>query len=79
MTRKQVESKIKQLMKKEKELFWKKVQKGLDSGAINLESYMDDYTLPKIIMCAVHGEMEWQYTPFDTESKKEAKNLKKCL
>lgn len=79
MTRKQAEKKISELIRNEKELFWKKVQKGLDSGALNLDSYDDNYLLPKIVMCAVHGEMEWQYTPLTKEGKKEAKNLKLFL
>ncbi len=79
MTREQAEKKIKELMKEEKGMFWERVQKALSSGALDLDSYEDNYLLPKIIMCAVHGEMEWQYMPLTKEGKKEAKNLKAFL
>jgi hypothetical protein len=41
----------------------KKAKSYLNSGAINIEDFEDDYLLPKIIMSAVGKEIQWQYKP----------------
>ena len=36
-------------------------EKALASGAINLESWEDDYRLPKVVMTAVCSSLEWDW------------------
>lgn len=47
----------------------------LKSGGVNLESYDDDYLLPKIILYVALKNQAEQWKPFDKNALKDAKNL----
>ena len=54
-----------------------KLDKLLDSGAINFEQEEDNYRLPKLIMVALSEYMNWSYSPpYPTRAdKKQIKNF----
>jgi len=53
----------------------KKAQDILNSGAIDIEDYDNDYRLPKLVLCATLKDARWQYEPFNEPDKKTIKNL----
>ena len=48
-----------------------------ESGAINKDSYEDDYQLPKIILAAALKNLAFQYLPLTPEGKREVLNLER--
>jgi hypothetical protein len=75
MTREEVEANVKQLIESDKGWIWGQVQKALDSGGIDLNKYEGRMEWAKIILAAVYGDLEWEYTQ-KKEWKKDIKNLK---
>ena len=63
MTRKQLKTKFNELLKENNKMVKEKLEKLLKSGAIDLPSWEDNYTLPKLIMCAMAKEMLHQWKP----------------
>jgi hypothetical protein len=55
----------------------KRAKELLNSGAVDLDTFDDDYQLPKIVLCAVLKDLTWQYMPLTQESKKLVKNLER--
>ena len=55
----------------------KKASDILNSGAIDIEDYQDDYRLPKLVLCAALKDARWQYEPFNDVDKKTVKNLER--
>ena len=48
-----------------------------DSGAVDTESYGNDFALPKIILTVSLENQAYQYMPFSPDYKKAVKNLRK--
>ena len=57
------------------ELILEKAKKVFSSGAIDTESYEDDYLLPKIFLSAMGKEIEFQYLPHSKDDLKARNNL----
>lgn len=76
-SKKKVMKKISELirtMNKEKYL-QERCQRILDSGAIEVTAFEDDFALPKTILCAALSEVTYGYMPFDSKLQKIARNL----
>ena len=75
MTKKQFTQKINELKRENNKFITEKSKKILNSGAINLPDWDDDFRLPKIVMHIICKELVWQWEPLAKELQKEAKNL----
>ncbi|MFA5436574.1 MAG: hypothetical protein WC372_11105 [Candidatus Neomarinimicrobiota bacterium] len=60
-----------------REMIEKYISRIEGSGMVDIESYDDNYLLPKIIACAIFEELSWQSQPLDNKSKKLAKELQR--
>ena len=78
-TRKDVLSKIDELMPDITEFIKQKAEKALSCGAIDLDDYEDDYTLTKIVLTAVAKELSYVYRPWSESGREEVKNLESFL
>ena len=78
-TRKDVLSKIDELMPDITEFIKQKAEKALSCGAIDLDDYNDDYILTKIVLTAVAKELSYAYRPWSEDGRKEVKNLESFL
>ena len=77
MTKTQFRKKFNELKKTSNKRMTELAEKALASGAINLESWEDDYRLPKVVMTAVCSSLEWDWSPTSNkELEAEVKNLK---
>lgn len=61
MTRKQVEQKTRKLIRESAKHMRANIKRVLDSGAIDISSYDDDFLLPKIIFQALLKEEQHQH------------------
>jgi hypothetical protein len=52
-----------------------KVKYYLNSGAIDIESYEDNYLLPKILLSAIGNDMARQYMPYGDKDKRTVRDL----
>lgn len=75
-TKESVLEKIEEMLPNIQELVVRKATQALDSGAINLEDYKDNYLLPKIILCAIGDVIQSQYKPPMKKDQKEVKNIR---
>lgn len=75
MTANQLRKKVKELQRENNKATLKRVEKIITSGAIDLDSWEDDFRLPKICMSAICKEMSNQWMPFGDSDKKEVENL----
>ena len=75
MTEKQYYSKCKELTKGVNILIEKEVKKLLNSGAFDLNSYHNDFLLPKAVISAIASEIKHQYAPLSDEGRKLTKSL----
>jgi len=76
-TKKQALTRLKKMMKQANQYMTKEAERLLNSGAIDMRKYEDNYILPKVLLSAVLYNTAQQYLPFDKEAKKELENLKK--
>ena len=51
----------------------------MDSGAINLDDWLDSYELPKAMMAAMCEELSWQWRPLTEHLKAFSKELRRHL
>jgi hypothetical protein len=63
MTKEQFLSKVEELLPDLNELIREKAQTLLNSGAVDLESYSDNFLLPKIFISAMGEEIKNQFAP----------------
>lgn len=77
MTKTQFKKKIASMKKDIGKYIDKETLRLFDSGAINKNSYEDDYVLPKIILTTTLKNLSFQYFPLTSEGKKEALNLER--
>ena len=79
MTKTQLKKKIKELIKQSNKSMIKNLDKIINSGAIDLTQYENNYILPKICICALFKEERFQYKPLSNKARKELKNLEYFL
>ena len=75
MTRTQFNKKLNLCMKEVKPSMNKMADKMFNSGAIDANSYEDNYLLVKEFLCAAFAELSRQYRPFNKESQKASDNI----
>lgn len=73
--RKQVLARIKALSSRDRHHILEIAARLIDSGAIDLEDYDNDYRLPKIILHTVYQDMQHWRCPMRAEDLKTVKNL----
>ena len=76
MTKTQFRKKMNELKRQNTEYINGRIEKALNSGAVDLSSYEDDFRLPKTVMCAICYDLAYNWEPFDKALKKEVKNLR---
>lgn len=85
MTKNEARKKTRVLIKEAASHMRKKLEGALSCGAISFEDYESNYDLPRIILCALIKECEFQYRPRsfnkkrEDEMKKEVTNLYTCM
>lgn len=52
------------------------VDKIIDSGCVDINSWDDDFRLPKIVLSASLKELAFQYEPVDKSDKNEVSNIR---
>ena len=76
MTKNQARKKTRELIRNYSELMREKLERALTCGALNLDSYEDNYKLPRIILSALlEDAKERNYNYLSIKDKKESKNL----
>lgn len=70
ITKRQLKAKTKELIKNSTKHMVENIDKAIASGAIDLNSYEDNYILPKILLCALLKEEMHQYKPLGDDRKK---------
>jgi len=75
VTKKQVRDKIREMVKDDKKRITEKVEKALASGAFNINDYLNDYNLPKLILYAIYSDILFQRKPLSSKALREAENL----
>ena len=78
-TKETTEQKTNELLDQVVEMAKSKIKKALNCGAVDVESYDDDYELPKIILHAVMKSMADETRPFCADNIKESNNLYQFL
>lgn len=76
MTKKEYRQKCKQLKKEANKLIDDRIEKLLNSGAIDLKKWDNDFILPKAVMAVIGSEIAFQFKPFTPEGKKAVNNFK---
>lgn len=76
---KAVEQKTNELLDQAVKMAKSKIKKALNCGAVDVESYDDDYELPKIILHAVMKSMADETMPLYPANRKESNNLYQFL
>ena len=75
MTKKQFTKKFNELKRTTAARITELSDKALKSGAIDLDSWEDNYVLPKIVMTAICRELVNDWKPLDKDYRKESINL----
>jgi len=76
MTKAQVRKKFRELQRENRKRENDLLEKALTCGALDVESYENDYMLPKTIMHVICKTMAGDWGLFTKEQDEEAKNLK---
>jgi len=79
MNKEQFLSKVNEMIPDMNEWIIKKAESIVASGAVDLESYDDNYLLPKIFMSAMGAEIRFQYKPHATRDIKLRNNIETML
>lgn len=77
MTKTQFKKKIASMKKDISKYIDEETLRLFDSGAINKNSYEDDYQLPKIVLTVALKSLSFQYLPLTPEGKREVLNLER--
>lgn len=77
MTKVQYMKKIRELARKTEKDLIDECWRLLNSGAIDLTKYEDDYSLPKVVMTVACEKAAWNWKPLLADLKAEANNLRK--
>jgi len=78
-TKEQIREKTIELINQLPEWLPERLESLLQSGAIDFPSETDSYHLPKLIMCALGREIEWQYYPSTKKEQKKISNLRAMI
>jgi len=79
MTKAQFRKKAKELKKEVSKFIDERIEKALNSGCLPLESYDNDFMLPKAFISACGNEIKYQFMPFSKEAQKDEKNIELFL
>jgi len=79
MTKTQFRRRAKSLKKEVANLIDQRIEKVIQSGAVDFSKYENNYLLAKIFISAVGSEIEHQFKPLRPEDIKERNNLKNYL
>jgi hypothetical protein len=79
MTKKQLKQKTRELIRESAANMRKNIEKAINSGAIDLDAYDDNYELPKIVLGALLRYEEWNYKMHTDEGRREVNNLFNCM
>ena len=78
MTEDQVKNKVFEMVKSKE--FNSSIETGINKaftcGALNTESFPDNFVLPRIILSVILENLAIQYGPINKQDKKDARNLK---
>ena len=77
MTKTQFKKKIASMKKDVSKYIDEETLRLFNSGAINKNSYEDNYALPKIILTVALKNLSFQYLPLTPEGKRESLNLER--
>lgn len=75
MTKRQAMQKVRELAQRARRTLIEDAEYLIDSGAINMSDYENDYVLPKILLSAALERKKDIYRPLFLDYKKEVKNL----
>ena len=79
MTKEQLREKTEKLIRESAEHMCANIDKAINSGAIDLDAYGDDYELPKIVLGALLRNESFQYKMHTDEGRKAVENLYLCI
>lgn len=79
MTKEQLREKTEQLIRESAERMCANINKAINSGAIDLDDYEDNYELPKIVLGALLRNESFQYKMHTDEGRKAVENLYLCM
>ncbi len=84
MTKNQARKKTRELIRRSTERMRKNLERVFLSGAVNLQSYEDNYVLPTAITLALLKEEMTEFQPttfsqYKKQIKKDAKNIYACI
>lgn len=74
-TRKQITDKCNDIIENIDDMLKAKVQSALNSGALNIEEYNDDYIIPKAIISVALKSLADGYAPITRDAVRVADNL----
>lgn len=75
MTKKQTTQKIKAMVKSYNEALLQECERLLNCGGVDVESYANDFKLPKIILQVATSNINYKFT-VSSEAQKDVENLK---
>ena len=75
MTKEQFLAKVEELIPQVNDLIRNKANTLTNSGAVDFESYDDDFLLAKIFMSAMGEEIKYQFKPLSKDALKERNNM----
>lgn len=79
MTKQQYYAKCEELKPDLMRIVDERIKKAGESGAIDFDSYENNYLLSKIVFSAIGREIERQFKPFSKRDIKEVNNIYKFL
>ena len=77
MTKRQCMRKVRELARKTRQDLIDESWRLLNSGAIDLTKYDDNYALPKVLMTVACEKAAWSWKPLYQDYKAELNNLRK--
>lgn len=79
MTKKQLQKKTRELIRESAANMRKNIEKAINSGAVDLDAYEDNYELPRIVLGALLRNESFQYKMHTDDGKKAVENLYLCM
>jgi len=70
MTKTQLKSKVKEMIRTDKAYIEKLIDKAIKSGCMDIDGAENNYTLPKNLLTAIYREMSRQYMPLNSDKLK---------
>lgn len=79
MTKKQLQKKTRELIRESAANMRKNIEKAINSGAVDLDAYEDNYELPRIVLGALLRNESFQYKMHTDDGRKAVENLYLCM